>query len=99
MNHRVLESEKISFDAVFDNIRILFTAPAAQGIQYNNLPAFVIPLPTDMVRLQRREFYRDMTPVTSTVYSIIPTRDSHGTRPEERRAGKQGGGEGRTRGE
>lgn len=76
MNHRILESEKISFEAVFDNIRILFTASAAQGIQYNDLPAFVIALPTDVVRLQRREFYRVMTQVTSPVYCLIPIKDN-----------------------
>jgi c-di-GMP-binding flagellar brake protein YcgR len=77
MNQRVLDSEQISFEAVFDNIRILFTAPAARGLQYKNLPAFVIPLPTDMVRLQRREFYRVMTPVTAPVYCMIPIRNEH----------------------
>lgn len=75
MNQRVLNSEKISFEALYDNIRILFTSQAAQAIQYNDLPAFVISVPTDVVRLQRREFYRVMTPVTSPVYCIIPTQD------------------------
>tara|TARA_R110001599_G_scaffold159052_1_gene346179 strand:- start:201427 stop:202185 length:759 start_codon:yes stop_codon:yes gene_type:complete len=78
MNQRVLDSEKISFETVLDNIRILFTAPAATGIQYNGLPAFVIPLPTDVVRLQRREFYRVMTPLTSPVHCIIPIKDANG---------------------
>lgn len=78
MNQRVLESEKISFEALFDNIRILFSASAAKGIQYNNLPAFLIALPTDVVRLQRREFYRVMTPVTSPVYCMIPIKDENG---------------------
>ena len=74
MNQRVLDSEKISFETVLDNIRILFSAPAATGMQYKGLPAFVIPLPTDVVRLQRREYYRVMTPLTSPVHCTIPIK-------------------------
>lgn len=78
INQLVLDSEKISFETVLDNIRILFTAPAATGIQYQGLPAFLIPLPTDVVRLQRREFYRVMTPVTSPIFCMIPVKDGNG---------------------
>lgn len=78
MNQRIVDSPKISFEALFDNIRILFSTEMVQGIEYNNLPAFVIPLPTDVVRLQRREFYRVMTPVTSPIFCMVPVKDDNG---------------------
>lgn len=78
MNQRIIDSPKISFEALFDNIRILFSTLTVKGIQYNNLPAFVIPLPTDVVRLQRREFYRVMTPVTSPIICMVPIKDDNG---------------------
>ncbi|CAL62024.1 Conserved hypothetical protein [Herminiimonas arsenicoxydans] len=74
MNQRVLNSEKLSFETVLENIRILFNSPAAQSCIYENLPAFIIPLPTSVIRLQRREFYRVSTPVTNPVYCTIPVK-------------------------
>lgn len=74
MNQRVLQSEKLSFETVLENIRILFTSPAAQSCIYENLPAFIVPLPTSVIRLQRREFYRVPTPVTNPVYCTIPVK-------------------------
>ncbi len=67
MNQRVLESRKLSFETVLDNIRILFNSEAAESCLYENLPAFVVPLPTSAIRLQRREFYRVPTPVTTPI--------------------------------
>jgi c-di-GMP-binding flagellar brake protein YcgR len=74
MNHRVLESETLSFETVLDSIRILFDAPEIDSITYDNLPAFVIPLPDSLVRLQRREFYRVPTPLTTPVICTVPVR-------------------------
>lgn len=74
MNQRVLQSQKLSFETVLENIRILFSSPAAQSCIYENLPAFIIPLPTSVIRLQRREFYRVSTPVTTPVYCTIPVK-------------------------
>ncbi|MFJ7566488.1 flagellar brake protein [Herminiimonas sp. NPDC097707] len=74
MNQRVLDSEKLSFETVLENIRILFNSPAAESCIYENLPAFIIPLPTSVIRLQRREFYRVPTPVTNPIYCTIPIR-------------------------
>ncbi|MBF8177155.1 MAG: flagellar brake protein [Burkholderiaceae bacterium] len=72
MNQRVLDSKRLSFETVLENIRILFTAPSAESCVYENLPAFVIDLPTSVIRLQRREFYRVPTPLTSPVSCIVP---------------------------
>jgi c-di-GMP-binding flagellar brake protein YcgR len=74
MNHRVLESETFSFETVLDSIRILFTSSEVGSILYDNLPAFVIPLPESMVRLQRREYYRVPTPLTTPVRCTVPVR-------------------------
>jgi flagellar brake protein len=74
MNHRVLESESFSFETVLDSIRILFTAAEIESVVYDNLPAFVIPLPESLVRLQRREFYRVPTPLTTPILCTVPIR-------------------------
>jgi c-di-GMP-binding flagellar brake protein YcgR len=72
MNQRVLDSKKLSFETVLENIRILFTSPPAESCIYENLPAFIIPLPESVIRLQRREFYRVPTPLTTPVSCTIP---------------------------
>lgn len=72
MNQRVLDSEKLSFETVLDNIRILFSTSQAGSCQYENLPAFIVPLPDNAVRLQRREFYRVPTPVTAPILCTVP---------------------------
>jgi len=74
MNQRVLDSEKLSFETVLENIRILFNSPAAESCIYEGLPAFMIPLPTNVVRLQRREFYRVPTPYTNPVHCTITVK-------------------------
>ena len=73
MNQRVLDSKRLSFETVLENIRILFTAPSAEACIYENLPAFLIDLPTSVIRLQRREFYRVPTPLTAPVSCIVLT--------------------------
>ena len=44
----------------------------AEACIYENLPAFLIDLPTSVIRLQRREFYRVPTPLTAPVSCIVP---------------------------
>jgi len=81
MNQRVLNSEKLSFETVLENIRILFNSSAAESCVYEGLPAFAIPLPTSVVRLQRREFYRVPTPITTPVYCTVSIRTADQVTP------------------
>jgi c-di-GMP-binding flagellar brake protein YcgR len=59
---RVLASSSISFDTALERIRIAFFATRIEPCLHDNLPALRIPLPQTMVRLQRREYYRVLTP-------------------------------------
>jgi c-di-GMP-binding flagellar brake protein YcgR len=59
---RVLASSSISFDTALERIRIAFFTTRIEPCLHNNLPALRIPLPQTMVRLQRREYYRVLTP-------------------------------------
>ncbi|WP_293780321.1 flagellar brake protein [uncultured Oxalicibacterium sp.] len=74
MNERVLESQKLSFETMLDSIRILFSTGEAESCEHEGLPAFIVPLPDYMIRLQRREFYRVQTPVTNPVLCTIPVK-------------------------
>ena len=59
---RVLGSGSISFDTSLDKVRIAFFASRSQACLHEGLPALRIALPDSVVRLQRREHYRVMTP-------------------------------------
>lgn len=62
INQRIIASGPIFFETVLSNIRILFQAGGAQACQYQNGPALRIAIPSVLIRLQRREFYRVATP-------------------------------------
>lgn len=77
-NERLLKSSDISFETVLDNIRILFSAPKVESCIHENRPALFIAIPASVVRLQRREFYRVLPPVTTPVKCTIPIPDETG---------------------
>jgi c-di-GMP-binding flagellar brake protein YcgR len=70
-NQRILQSDNISFETMLEHIRILFFATRIESCSYEGLPAFQFTIPASMVRLQRREFYRVLTPVTNPVRCTI----------------------------
>ena len=59
---RVLVSSSISFDTTLERVRIAFFTTKIEPCMHDGLPALRIPLPETMVRLQRREYYRVLTP-------------------------------------
>lgn len=61
-NQRILESGQIAFETTLERIRILFFVDSIEICQHEGMQALRIDLPTSVVRLQRREFYRVITP-------------------------------------
>jgi flagellar brake protein len=59
---RILASDSISFDTALDRIRIAFFAKQATACLHDARPALRIALPDNMIRLQRREHYRVLSP-------------------------------------
>lgn len=47
-----------------DKVRVQFPLTRTHETSFNGLPAFVASLPTTLLRLQRREYFRLTTPVT-----------------------------------
>jgi c-di-GMP-binding flagellar brake protein YcgR len=70
-NQRILQSDNISFETLLEHIRILFFVTKVDSCLYENLPAFSFAIPASLIRLQRREFYRVLTPVTNPVRCTI----------------------------
>lgn len=59
---RILASDSISFDTALERIRIAFFAKQATACLHDARPALRIALPDNMIRLQRREHYRVLSP-------------------------------------
>lgn len=78
LNQRILASNKISFETVLDQIRILFGTDAIQECLFEDQPALCFTIPASLIRLQRREFYRVSTPVASPVRCVIQAPDENG---------------------
>lgn len=63
-NRRFLKSERNIFVASPQGIRNQFTTGPAREISYKKRRAFAVALPERYVRLQRREFFRLVLPIT-----------------------------------
>lgn len=74
-NNQVAKSSQLTFVSSHLQIKVQFTASQASSMMYQGHPAFYLPLPNSLYRLQRREFFRLMTPVTNPLRCVI-TKDS-----------------------
>lgn len=63
-NQRFLKSERNIFVASPQGIRNQFATGPAREISYNKRRAFAVALPDKYIRLQRREFFRLVLPMT-----------------------------------
>jgi c-di-GMP-binding flagellar brake protein YcgR len=77
-NERIVKAERISFETTLDKIRILFTTDDVRETSYQNAPALMMDLPSTLIRLQRREYYRMATPVSNPVRVVVPMPEELG---------------------
>lgn len=82
-NRRITESSKLVFVSSHLQVKIQFTANHASGVVYQGYPAFYLPLPDSLYRLQRREYYRLTTPVHEPLRCVISTVKSRTKRSHE----------------
>ncbi|MBY0578126.1 MAG: flagellar brake protein [Burkholderiales bacterium] len=71
-NRHVELSNKLVFISSLDNVKIQFVIPHIQRIEFEGKCAFVVTLPSSLLRLQRREYYRLTTPNLKPLTCTIP---------------------------
>ena len=71
LTERLLHSPRITFITQLDHVRIQFGVDAAEKIDYEGGPAFRVPIPEVVTRLQRREFYRLRIPRGRPLYCEV----------------------------
>jgi c-di-GMP-binding flagellar brake protein YcgR len=66
-NQRIAESSAIYFEGLLDRISIQFSAARLTRTVFEKRPALKMSIPLNLIRLQRREYYRINTPITQPV--------------------------------
>ena len=80
MNRKALASEKLTFIATHDKVKIQFSVKHLARTEYEGREAFRAAIPGELLRLQRREFYRLTTPIAHPLRCVIPVKLADGTK-------------------
>ncbi|GAB4174373.1 MAG: hypothetical protein OHK0026_14310 [Rhodocyclaceae bacterium] len=71
VNTRALAAARLTFVTSHAGIRIQFPTASPRPIEHEGKPAFVVPAPQQLLRLQRREYYRLIAPVSDPITCAI----------------------------
>lgn len=71
-NQRILRSHKIIFISSHHHVKVQFVAHRIETAPFNNEPAFHLPLPETLLRIQRRDYFRLTTPASNPLTCLIP---------------------------
>jgi c-di-GMP-binding flagellar brake protein YcgR len=69
---RLLASRDLVFVIFFENVKVQFRASLAKAATFEGRAAFRVRLPGEMLRLQRREYFRVRTPITGQANCLVP---------------------------
>ncbi|MBI4984676.1 MAG: flagellar brake protein [Rhodocyclales bacterium] len=75
-NRKALAAEKLFCVASLEKVRIQFVLRGLQQATYQKRSAFSAAYPTDLLRLQRREFFRLTMPITRPLKCQIPINEA-----------------------
>ncbi|MFZ6755921.1 flagellar brake protein [Undibacterium sp. Ji50W] len=73
-NQRIIEAPRVSFEGLLDKISIQFSSDNVELITFEDRPALQFTIPATMVRLQRREYYRINTPLSTPIRAMVPVK-------------------------
>ena len=77
-NQRMIEAPRVYFEGLLDKISIQFSSSSIQGTSIDGRPALQLAIPTSLIRLQRREYYRINTPLSNPIRCTIPLDEDTG---------------------
>ena len=85
LNRDVQRATKLLFVSAQDKVKIRFSTTAARVANWQGDEAFAVPIPAELLRLQRREFYRVLAPISRSVQCIVPVTVNEKCRSVETR--------------
>lgn len=68
LNQKILSSNKIQFNTVYQGMEVAFTGNKVSKIKYDGEPAFMMPLPSSLFWREQRQFYRVKSPLSKNSY-------------------------------
>jgi c-di-GMP-binding flagellar brake protein YcgR len=72
LNQAVSAAEHLTVVSSHHNIKIQFESAAVTALPYQDQAAFFLPLPSSLLRLQRREYFRLLPPPLNPLKCVIP---------------------------
>lgn len=76
VNARLLESDRVVLVSAHEKVKVQFSVKQVRAIDYDGEPAFSIALPGELLKLQRREYFRVRTSASEPVRVRLPTGDA-----------------------
>lgn len=71
-NQRALQASRLVFVTNQDRVKVQFSTGPLRQVDLDGRPAFRAELPTSLLKLQRREYYRLATPMRAPLACVIP---------------------------
>ena len=71
LNDQLLEAQRMTIVTERDHIKIQFRAYSIETTVFEDRPAFCVPLPQILMRLQRRQFFRAAPPASRPIVSRL----------------------------
>ena len=78
LNRRALEAERLFCITQLDKVKIQFLLRGVDRVEIEGRPAFRAKLPENMLRLQRREYFRLTLPITRPLKMVAPMIQADG---------------------
>ncbi len=71
-NRRVAETRKITLVSSLNQVKVQFSVNEIRAVTHRSYPAFYLPLPASLYRIQRREHFRLALPHSERLRCVIP---------------------------
>ncbi|MDR0737043.1 MAG: flagellar brake protein [Zoogloeaceae bacterium] len=72
INRQALQAHRLICTMNVDRVKVQFGVPGVRLVQFDGRPAFAGALPEQLLRLQRREYFRVSTPIVKPLYCELP---------------------------
>ena len=71
-NRHVAESKRLTLVSVHNQVKIQFVVGGIRAVTHQGYPAFYMPFPASLYRIQRREYFRLAIPLSERLRCTIP---------------------------
>lgn len=76
LNEEALQARHLLCITQVEKVKIQFQLGQLEQVEHNGYPAFGVPIPQELLRLQRREYYRLAAPNAQPLLCSIPVQNS-----------------------